>query len=139
TLPVSRSEGFYRPQPLHTCQPFASQQLHVDLDGNLVLCCQHAGIPSSRTPRDHGGNVAEIGLAAAHSALLGVIHEAQVERVAQMTNGELDDGWDLFPCNACLKRFGKPHWTDDGVGGPSASRQRWKGAWAPRRLPLIES
>jgi hypothetical protein len=56
------------------------------------------------------------------------------------------DAWDYFPCNWCLKYFGKPAWTDTGAVGPEAARERWVGAWgeakgqAPargRRLPVV--
>jgi hypothetical protein len=60
-------------------------------------------------------------LAAAHMKLLEVIHGYQRERLAAMDAGTLG-AWDLFPCNACLRRFGKPHWTDAGAAGPRARR-----------------
>lgn len=137
TLPVSIAEGFHHRQPLHTCQPFAGQQLHLDVEGNLNLCCQHAGIPSDGQHPDIGGNVAEVGLAQAHAGLLDIIHGAQRERLATMARGEINELWQNFPCNSCLKYFGKPHWTEEGVGGPPAVRQRWVGARAPKRLPLV--
>lgn len=138
-LPVSIAEGFHHRQPLHTCQPFAGQQLHIDVEGNLNLCCQHSGIPSDPAGKlsDNAGNIAELGLAKTHAKLLEIIHQAQQDRLAQIADTDRSDPWDLFPCNACLKRFGKPHWTDEGVGGPAAARQRWKGKWAPKRLPLV--
>lgn len=135
-LPVSIAEGFHHRQPLHTCQPFAGQQLHLDVEGNLNLCCQHSGIPAQGSLSDIAGNVGELGLVKAHAKLLGIIHEAQQDRLTQMASGDLKDPWEHFPCNSCLKRFGKPHWTDEGVGGPEAERQRWKGAWA-KRLPVV--
>jgi hypothetical protein len=78
-------------------------------------------------------------LAEAHGKLLGIIHDAQADRVQRMARGEIAEGWDKFPCNDCLKRYGKPHWTDEGVGGPAAARQRWRGAWSPKRLPIVAS
>lgn len=135
-LPVSIAEGFHHRQPLHTCQPFAGQQLHIDVEGNLTLCCQHSGIPSSGGHSDSAGSVGELGLVKAHAKLLSIMHDAQQARLAELAAGPVEDPWELFPCNACLKRFGKPHWTEDGVGGPPATRQRWKGAWA-KRLPLV--
>ena len=136
-LPVSVAEGFYKPQPFYTCQAFAGQQLHIDVEGNLNLCCQHAGIPSQGDLSDLAGNLRDMSLPRAHEKLLGIIHEAQVDRVAQLARGEVDEGWDKFPCNACLKRYGKPHWVDGGVGGPAATRERWRGAWSPKRLPIV--
>lgn len=137
TLPVGVAEGFQKPRPLYTCAPFAGQQLHIDVEGNLNLCCQHAGIPSQGDLSDIAGNLKDMSLASAHKKLLSIIHDSQVDRLEQMANGGLDDGWDMFPCNACLKRYGKPHWVDGGVGGPDAARERWRGAWSPKRLPLF--
>jgi MoaA/NifB/PqqE/SkfB family radical SAM enzyme len=136
-MPVTTPEGFFREQPLHVCQPFASQQLHVDVEGRLNLCCQHAGIPSEGQDGDVAGSLHEISLADAHTRLLGIIHKAQADKLAAMVRHELDDEWDRFPCNYCMKSFGKPHWTADGVGGPAAARQRWRGAWAPKSLPIV--
>ena len=38
-----------------------------------------------------------------------------------------------------MKSFGKPHWTEGGVGGAAAKRERWQGAWARKNhlLPVL--
>jgi MoaA/NifB/PqqE/SkfB family radical SAM enzyme len=136
-LPVSVTEGFHKPQPFYTCTPFTGQQLHIDVEGNLNLCCQHAGIPSEGGLSDIAGNLRDMSLPEAHQKLLGIMHQSQVDRVAEMARGGLDDEWDKFPCNNCLKRFGKPHWVEGGVGGPAATRARWRGAWSPKKLPIV--
>lgn len=138
TMPVTTPEGFPTGAPFHVCQPFVSQQLHVDVEGRLTLCCQHAEVPGGGG-REVAGPVAELGLAKAHERLLGVIHDAQRQRLAELSDPARAPGaWDDFPCNGCLARFGKPHWTDDGAAGPGAERQRWTGAWESRnRLPLL--
>jgi len=134
---VSRPEGYFHPQPIYQCQPFAQQQLHIDVDGNLVLCCQHAGTPADpKAPSERAGNLQEVSLPKAHRKLLDVIHDAQIRKLARAEAGELDGEWDLFPCNYCLKDFGKPHWTHDGVAGPEAERQRWRGVWK-KSLPIV--
>lgn len=118
-IPVIANEGFPRKQPFHTCTPFAGEILHVDPHGRLSLCCQHSGIPGD------GGELAvdlsATSLAAAHAKLLDVVHGYQRERLAAMEAGDVGE-WDLFSCNACLRRFGKPHWTDQGAAGPRARR-----------------
>jgi MoaA/NifB/PqqE/SkfB family radical SAM enzyme len=136
-LPISVAEGFHKTQPFYTCQAFAGQQLHIDVEGNLNLCCQHAGIPSEGKLSDIAGSLRELSLPQAHERLLRIMHDAQVDRLGEIARGEVREGWDKFPCNACLKRYGKPHWTEDGVGGPAAARQRWHGAWAKKNLPLV--
>jgi MoaA/NifB/PqqE/SkfB family radical SAM enzyme len=136
-MPVGTPEGFYRPQPFHVCQPFASEQLHVDVEGRLNLCCQHSGIPSDGRNQDIAGNLHEMSLQEAHGHLLGIIHKAQADKLAAMKKGPLSE-WDHFPCNHCMKYFGKPHWTDDFAAGPAARRERWRGAWAPKQsLPVV--
>jgi MoaA/NifB/PqqE/SkfB family radical SAM enzyme len=136
-LGVSRPEGYFHAQPIYTCEAFAQQQLHIDVEGNLVLCCQHAGVPmEDGASADRGGNLEQTTLPKAHRRLLEIIHDAQDRKLQRADDGALDDEWDLFPCNYCLKDFGKPHWTADGVGGPAAVRDRWRGAWK-KSLPIV--
>jgi MoaA/NifB/PqqE/SkfB family radical SAM enzyme len=134
-LKVSTPEGFWREQLFHVCSPFASEQLHVDLQGRLSLCCQHSGIPSVGE-QDVAGDLHTMSLAEAHRALLGIIHGAQARRLTDVARGELTE-WDHFPCNSCMKSFGKPYWTEEGASGPEAKRERWRGAFGPRRLPIL--
>jgi MoaA/NifB/PqqE/SkfB family radical SAM enzyme len=148
TVGVLAPEGWPQRQPFHVCDVFQSAQLNVDVQGHLNLCCQHAGVPQSEeSPSGESDVVANLevtSLAEAHHRLLGVIHRAQVAKLAQIDAGSFEE-WDYFGCNWCLKHFGKPHWTADGVaGGPSADRDRWVGAWgAPKnqatrvRLPIV--
>jgi MoaA/NifB/PqqE/SkfB family radical SAM enzyme len=135
-LEVMMPEGFYREQPFHVCEPWQSFQLHVDVEGRLNLCCQHAGVPSEEPRRDVAASLEETSLVEAHRLLLGIIHEAQAARLSRIAAGPLSE-WDHFPCNDCMKHFGKPHWTDEGAAGPGAQRERWRGAWAKTHLPVI--
>ncbi|MFT3775554.1 MAG: radical SAM protein [Minicystis sp.] len=138
-IPVAMPEGFHREQPFHVCEPWASQQLHVDVEGRLNLCCQHAGVPSAHTgeqPPDVAGDLREMSLPEAHARLLDIIHTAQKARLARVAAGGLTE-WDHFPCNDCMKHFGKPYWDDEGAAGPGARRERWRGAWAKVKLPVV--
>lgn len=136
-LPVAMPEGFYREQPFHVCEPWASQQIHVDVEGRLNLCCQLAGTPSApERPVDVAGDLREMSLAEAHGRLLDIIHDAQKARLSRIAKGGLTE-WDHFPCNDCMKHFGKPHWDDEGAAGPGAQRERWRGAWAKVKLPIV--
>lgn len=118
-VPVVANEGFPRKQPFHTCAPFASEVLHVDPHGRLTLCCQHSGIPGGAD--ELAVDLARVSFAEAHRQLLDVVHRYQRERLEAIEAGALD-AWDLFSCNSCLRRFGKPHWTEDGSAGPTARR-----------------
>lgn len=135
-LPVQMPEGFYREQPFHVCEPFASQQLHVDVEGRLNLCCMHSGIPSAGPNQDVAGDLHEMSLTEAHGRLLGIIHKAQADKLTRIAKAKPTE-WEHFPCNDCMKHFGKPYWEDQGAAGPDASRERWRGAWA-KSLPLVK-
>ncbi len=128
-LPVIMPEGYYRERPFGDCGPFRGETLHVDVRGWLTLCCMHSGIPSDGRKTDVAGDLHEVSLLEAHRNLLSIIHEAQVEKLAAIESKKLDE-WDQFPCNYCLRTFGKVHWTRDGAKGPEAQRERWRGAWA---------
>ncbi len=147
-IEVRTPEGWPQKQPFHVCEVFQSRQLHVDVQGRLNLCCQHAGIPQSESPpsgeSDVVADLRETSLGQAQVRLLGVIHRAEAARLSQLDAGGARDAWDDFPCNWCLAHFGKPHWRGDGATGPTAERERWVGAWgepkgqAPRsRLRVI--
>lgn len=126
-IQVMLAEGFPSSQPFHVCKAFTSEPLHVDVDGNLNLCCMHAGVPGEHG--DVAGNLQEMSLMEAHGRLLDIIHDSQRRRLKILAEAP-PDPWDEFPCNACMKQFGKPHWTDAGVNGPGAARPRWTGAWS---------
>jgi hypothetical protein len=82
------------------------------------------------------GDLNEMSLVEAHGKLLGIIHQAQVDKLERLKAGPPSE-WERFPCNDCLKYFGKPHWEDQGAAGPEAKRDRWRGAWAKTRLPVV--
>jgi MoaA/NifB/PqqE/SkfB family radical SAM enzyme len=134
-IEVMPTEGFPTEEAFHVCTPWRSEQLHIDLDGRLNLCCQHAGIPGSKS--DVAGDLHDVSLAEAHRKLLGIIHEVQADKVARLASGAPKSAWDGFHCNECLRFFGKPHWEDDAAAGPAAQRERWRGAWAKTRLPVV--
>lgn len=118
-VPVVAAEGFPHRSPFHTCAPFAGEILHVDPRGRLSLCCQHSGVPGESDAL--AVDLAGASLAAGHRRLLDVVHGYQRERLVAAEAGALGE-WDLFSCNACLRRFGKPHWTAEGSAGPAARR-----------------
>lgn len=134
-IAVEATEGFEREGPFHVCDPFRSEILHIDVHGRLNLCCQHAGIPSAEDPApDVAADLRETSLVEGHRRLLDIIHATQAAKLRAIDAGELDE-WDSFPCNWCMKHFGKPHWTAEGPSGPSAVRERWRGAWDRDRHP----
>lgn len=135
-IEVTLAEGFPSEQTFHVCEPWQSQQLHIDVEGRLNLCCQHSGTPGDGTRTDVAGSLHGMSLVEAHRRLLAIIHEAQADKVARLGSHPPTE-WERFPCNDCLAHFGKPHWKGEGTAGPDAQRDRWRGAWAKGRLRVV--
>jgi hypothetical protein len=135
-IEVAMAEGFPSAQSFHVCQPWRSEQLHIDVQGRLNLCCQHAGVPGDGTRSDVAGDLNEMTFAEAHARLLKIIYQAQADKLARMAEKPPSE-WERFPCNDCLKYFGKPHWEDEGSAGPEAQRDRWRGAWSKGKLRVV--
>jgi MoaA/NifB/PqqE/SkfB family radical SAM enzyme len=114
-IPVTATEGFAHAQPFHVCDPWRSEILNVDVRGRLTLCCQLAGVTGG--DEDVLADLSEVTLLEAHSRLLDHVHLLQRERLDAAARGE-ETGWDHFPCNACARRHGKPHWSASGATGP---------------------
>ncbi len=132
SISCTYTDGFHSPQPFFECEPFRSEILHVDYHGKMNLCCQHAGVPG-----DHGNSeaIADMNgtsLIGAHRKMIEMVHQYRLDKLDAMERGGLDE-WDAFPCNYCMKYFGKPHWVEGGTGGAVAERERWNGVWSPDR------
>ncbi len=125
---VTAAEGFRRGDRFHVCEPYRSEVLHVTPWGELNLCCNLSGVAGPR--EDAVADLATTSLAEAHRALLVLIHRLERERLDRIAAGPERPGWDDFPCNRCLARFGKPHWVDGGsaAAAPGAVRLVGKGA-----------
>jgi len=123
-IPVVANEGFPRDQPFHVCEPFRSEILHVDYLGRLTLCCALTGVPGGEGD-EVLADLRETSLVDAHRRMLELIQRFQMAKLAALENGPLSD-WDLFPCNYCMRCFGKPHWNAEGAVGPRAARARQK-------------
>ncbi len=126
---VNAPEGYPSKQKFHVCGPWQSDSLHVNVAGQLSLCCQLSDTPSEGSLSDHVGDLRDMSLTEGHGRTLALIHELQRRRLQEIADGTLGP-WDELPCNWCQKQFGKPHWTAEGVGGAAADRDRWRGAWA---------
>lgn len=124
-IPVTTAEGFSRPSPFHVCEPWRGEPLHVDLRGRLTLCCQLSGVPGDGE-EEVIADLTGTSLADAHRRLVDRVHALQRERIDALAARGLG-AWDLFACNTCMRRHGKPHWTDAGSAGPRAARARRNG------------
>lgn len=123
-LPVVLTEGWPGTSDA-VCDPLRGDTLHVDHRGRLTMCCLHSGIPG------HDETIAgdaRRGL----EALVPRLDEIRRKAIEGRARSE-GDAWASFGCNACLRRFGRPHWIDDGAAGATARRERWGSA---RRLTL---
>lgn len=131
-ITCSYTDGFHSPQPFFECEPFRSEILHVDYHGKMNLCCQHAGVPGNHGNSDAIADMHDTSLLGAHRKMIEMVHQFRLDKLDAMERGELGE-WDEFPCNYCMRYFGKPHWTVDGTDGATADRARWSGAWSPER------
>jgi MoaA/NifB/PqqE/SkfB family radical SAM enzyme len=129
SIRVIAPEGHWEPARFSVCEPFQGETLHVDVDGNLSLCCMHSGVPAVDPSAGIAGSLAELSLTEAHGKLLQLIADAQRADLERLHAPDTSS-WDAFPCNRCLARFGRPHWTEEGASGPAAHRERWHGAWS---------
>ena len=129
-IEVSGDEGFNIVQPMFMCDSFLNQTLHIDPSGTLNLCCRYSGIPSGGDDAAEIANVNEVSLAEAHAGMVRASAQTMAARLRALDEG-LSDPWDQSPCNFCFKCHGKPHWTAAGPVGPTAGRERWRGAWKP--------
>ena len=107
---VTIAEGFRRGDRFHLCESFRSEVLHVTPWGELNLCCNLSGVAGPR--EDVVADLRTTSLADAHRKLLDLIHRLERERLERIIAGPIPAGWDDFPCNRCLARFGKPHWKE---------------------------
>jgi MoaA/NifB/PqqE/SkfB family radical SAM enzyme len=133
-LEVSTAPGFPVAALAEPCSTFSLEYLSVDVHGRLNLCCVHSDSPSEvDPPPDIAGDLTHELFTDAWPRLLSIIHETMNARVKDVASGELDDKpWLHSPCNWCLAHHQRPHWTETGVSGPKARRERWRGAWAPK-------
>jgi hypothetical protein len=122
-------EGHYDETCSSTCGPLRGETLHVDVNGNLTLCCLHSQVPTNSPGADVAGNLHDMSLVTARARLWELIGVAR-ERLT-VNEAERSD-WSHFGCNRCLKNFGRPHWTDEGASGARAVRERWRGARLPQ-------
>ncbi|MEI7703936.1 MAG: radical SAM protein [Deltaproteobacteria bacterium] len=105
---VTAAEGFRRGDRFHVCEPFRSEVLHVTPWGELNLCCNLSGVPGGR--EDVVADLTTTPLVEAHRRLLDLVSRLERERLEKIAASPIPPGWDDFPCNRCLARFGKPHW-----------------------------
>ncbi|MCX7809159.1 MAG: radical SAM protein, partial [Deltaproteobacteria bacterium] len=132
SVPVHLTARAPTPELFRVCDPWRNRSLHVNVNGELSLCCDLAEVPTDPNSElsDVIANLHEVSLFEAHARSLPLIQELMRRRIKAIAEGSLSP-WDEVSCNWCSKQFGKPHWKDDGeVGGGVAERPRWRGAWA---------
>lgn len=134
-VPIFHADTGPDERPFKLCEMWRHEVLHVDPHGRLNLCCQHAGVPGEGPLSDVAGDLHTTTLAQAHARFTEIVHDTVKARLSALASGELDEWGRDFSCNWCLGRFGKPHWTEAGVAGPEAERERWRGRWAPGYKP----
>lgn len=133
-ITVVAPEGHFRATVEPLCGPLRGETIHVDVHGRLSLCCLQSDVPTSDASHDR----TVLGPVTTAS---GPREAAELLSLRSTASDSLREHWDSsergrwrgFSCNTCLALSGKPHWTDGGVGGGQADRERWRGAWAPAK------
>lgn len=136
SMEIGVGDMFSLDAPFMMCGAWRYDLFHVDVEGFLTVCCQHSGIPSagSDVPLDRVADLRSVSFGDARKQLIDKVASVMKRRVDFISSGSTDP-WMTSQCNWCLKEHGKPHWSDDGVAGPQAARERWRGAWAPGYKP----
>jgi len=118
--PVYLSVGHSTHNPLYPCRPLALRELNIDYHGFLTLCCQLSNWGGENGPAsDVICSLSETSLPEACTALLRRIADMQAARLAYAQKHPSDNGL-YFPCQWCLRHFGK------GVEADSPPPQ-WQG------------
>jgi len=128
---VSTAPGFPVGSLAAPCSTWTLEYLSVDVHGRLNLCCVHTDTPSEVSPPpDIAADLRYDSFAEAWPRLMSIISHTMSARVQDVASGAVGaDEWMHSSCNWCLAYHKRPYWTADGVAGPHARRERWRGAW----------
>ena len=106
---VTMAAGYFSESPLFFCAPLELEELNLDYNGNVTLCCHLSGYPGSSRGADYIGNLREISLAEAMERSQRLVDAYLAEKRERVGRGEFSR-LDHFPCWYCLKYFAKVSW-----------------------------
>jgi MoaA/NifB/PqqE/SkfB family radical SAM enzyme len=116
---VAMAPGYFSESPFFPCAPLKLQELNLDCQGNVTLCCQLSGYPGTDNKTDFMGNLNKVSLAEAVDRSRRMVAAYLEEKQAKLTRGEFDR-LDHFPCWYCLKHLGKTSWLKNFPNHPWA-------------------
>ncbi len=119
TMPIIMAPGYYTTN-LFPCSPLQLEELNVDWQGNMTLCCHLSGYTKGSTDADIIGNLDTMSFAEAHKSLIYLNKKFQQDKRERYRKGGFQDS-DYFPCFYCLNYFDKVDWLKDNHESSSSS------------------
>jgi MoaA/NifB/PqqE/SkfB family radical SAM enzyme len=108
-LRVGMASGYFSEAPLFPCGPLELQEMNLDYQGNLTLCCHLSGYEGAGPGTEVVGNLHEVSLAEACARFRRLVTRYLADKRAAVTSGTLREE-DHFPCWYCLRYLGKMAW-----------------------------
>jgi hypothetical protein len=108
-IPVAMAPGYFSAAPFFPCAPLTLEEMNLDYQGNLTLCCQLSGHSGSNAGTDVMGNLHDISLAEAVARFRQRVATYLADKQAQVEQG-IFGGLDHYPCWYCLKYLDKVPW-----------------------------
>jgi MoaA/NifB/PqqE/SkfB family radical SAM enzyme len=106
---VAMAPGYFSESPFFPCAPLKLQELNLDYQGSVTLCCHLSGYSEPGNKTEFMGNLREVSLTEAVYRSHRMVAEYLAEKQAKITRGEFGR-LDHFPCWFCLKHLGKTSW-----------------------------
>jgi hypothetical protein len=120
---VAMGPGYFNESPFFPCAPRELQELNVDYQGNVTLCCHLSGYSRAHNRTDFMGNLGEISLSEAVERSQRMVATYLGEKRAKVARGEFSR-LDHFPCWYCLKHLDKVSWLRNFPNHPWARDER---------------
>ena len=102
-IPVVFAPGYYT-RELFACGPLQEDEINVDHEGNVSLCCHLSGYGPSVTNLDVVGSLCSISFREAVARMNVLVDALKHDKIAQHKTGNFTDD-DYNPCAYCFKRF----------------------------------
>src|SRR5262245_17002553 len=86
-VPVVMAPGYFSAAPFFPCAPLTLEEVNLDYQGNLTLCCQVSGHSGSNGGTDVMGNLHEISLAEAMARFRQRVATYLADKQARLDRG----------------------------------------------------
>ena len=121
-VPVVMAPGYFSAAPFFPCAPLTLEEMNLDYQGNLTLCCQLSGHSGTNAGTDVMGNLRDISLAETMGRFRQRVATYLADKQAQVERGAFG-GLDHYPCWYCLKYLDKVPWLEHFPQHPWAQEQ----------------